>query len=111
MKFNQTRIYGKALELVADSRGIVDELPRGPGFLGDQLRRASASVVLNFAEGHDKGSLAEQRRFLRIARGSAQECLAILDVADRLGAISPERYAEAHEHADHLVRMLVRFRR
>jgi four helix bundle protein len=68
-------------------------------------------VVLNFAEGHDKGSLAEQRRFFRMARGSAQECMAILDVAERLGAVTPQRYAGAHEHADHVVRMLIRFRR
>jgi four helix bundle protein len=110
MNFENTHIYQRGLALVSLSRQVVDELPVGTGFLADQLRRASASVVLTFAEGYDKGSLAEQRRFFRMARGSAQEVRAILDVADRLGAISPHRHAEGREVTDHIVRMLFRFR-
>jgi four helix bundle protein len=110
MNFEHTRIYSRALELVSLSRQVIAELPVGCGFLSDQLRRASASVVLNFAEGYDKGSLAEQRRFFRMSRGSAQEVLAIFDVAERLGAIRPARRAQGRELCDHLVRMLVRFR-
>jgi four helix bundle protein len=111
MNFQNTRIYARALELVSLSKAVVDDLPKGFAFLGDQLRRAAASVVLNFAEGHDKGSLAEQRRYLRIARGSAQEVAAVLDVGARFGAVSAEHHAAGQELCDHLVRMLYRFRR
>ncbi len=110
MNFENTRIYNKALELVALAHHINAELPTGCGFLADQLRRATASVVLNFAEGYDKGSSKEQRRFFRMARGSAQEVAAILDVADRLRAVSPRSYRAGKELTDHLVRMLFRFR-
>ncbi|MCL4819064.1 MAG: four helix bundle protein [Vicinamibacteria bacterium] len=55
--------------------------PHGSG-LGDQLRRASASVVLNLAEGYGRGSRGEQARFTAIARGSALECVAILDLLE-----------------------------
>ena len=43
--------------------------------LGDQIRRASKSIPVNIAEGFGKqaGSVAEFRRFLRIAVGSADE--------------------------------------
>ena len=105
-----THIYQRGLALVSLSRQVINEFPIGTGFLADQLRRASASVVLTFAEAYDKGSLAEQRRFFRMARGSAQEVRAILDVADRLGAIAPRRHAEGSELCDHIVRMLFRFR-
>jgi len=110
MNFENTHIYQRSLDLVSLARLVIAELPVGCGFLADQLRRAAASVVLTFAEGYDKGSLTEQRRFFRMARGSAQEVLAILDVADRLGAISTARRTEGRELCDHLTRMLFRFR-
>ncbi len=111
MNFQQTRIYNRSLELVSLSQEIISGLPKGHAFLADQLRRASTSIVLNFAEGHDKGTLTEQRRYFRIARGSAQEVAAIFDVAHRLGAIAPAHYEQGADLCDHIVRMLFRFRR
>jgi four helix bundle protein len=90
---------------------VIQQLPPGCGFLADQLRRATASVALNFAEGYAKLSLADQRRFFGIARASAQESLAILDVAQRLGAISPQLHHRGTDLGDHLVKMLAKLRR
>ena len=90
---------------------VIDQLPPGHGFLADQLRRAASSVVLNFAEGHDKGTPKEQRRYFRMARGSAQEVAAIFDVAHCLNAITHEHHTQGIELCDHIVRMLFRFRR
>ena len=53
--------------------------------LRDQLRRASSSVVLNTAEGFGSVSRGVKRRHYEIARGSAMECVAILDLAVALG--------------------------
>jgi four helix bundle protein len=53
--------------------------------LRDQLRRASSSVVLNAAEGFGSRSRGVKRRHYEIARGSAMECVAILDLAVALG--------------------------
>jgi four helix bundle protein len=46
----------------------------------DQLDRASTSVPLNIAEGNGKFAIRDRCRFLDIARGSALECAACLDV-------------------------------
>ncbi|MCM2258739.1 MAG: four helix bundle protein [Vicinamibacteria bacterium] len=60
-------------------RLVADLAPHGSG-LGDQLRRAAASIALNLAEGHGRLTRAEQARFTLIARGSALECMAVLDL-------------------------------
>jgi four helix bundle protein len=44
------------------------------------LKRASWSIPLNIAEGCGKLSNVDKQRFHSIARGSAMECGAILDV-------------------------------
>src|SRR5207247_11017662 len=46
----------------------------------DQLDRASTSIPLNIAEGNGKFSAKDRARFLEMARGSALECAAYLDV-------------------------------
>ena len=53
--------------------------------LRDQLLRASSSAVLNTAEGFGSASRGVKRRHYEIARGSAMECVAILDLAVALG--------------------------
>ena len=45
-----------------------------------QLQRASASIVLNIAEGADEIAPLQKTQFYRIARRSAAECDAILDI-------------------------------
>ena len=48
--------------------------------LRDQLERASLSVILNTAEGAGRRSRTDKRRHYAIARGSAMECAAAVDV-------------------------------
>jgi four helix bundle protein len=67
---------------------------RGCRSLRDQLERASSSIVLNIAEGAGRFARPEKAHFYLIARGSAMECVAVLDVALGRGLIT----AAAHRH-------------
>ena len=109
MYHDRTRIYPLALELVEVSHEVLDKLPQGYGFLADQLRRASASVCLNFAEGCGKESKRDRRRYFMAARGSAYEVAAVLDVAVRFGVLSQETRKRGHALCDAICGMLTRF--
>jgi len=72
-------LYEKARE----SNKIIDRLLKNKSIhpiLSDQLKRASTSIVLNIAEGNGRWTQKDRRRFFVIARGSVEECMAILDL-------------------------------
>ena len=70
-----------AYRLALEFRGhVVRWLPLRRAELSDQLDRASISIVLNIAEGVGRTSPRDQARTFAIARGSAIECLAVLDL-------------------------------
>lgn len=106
MKHEQSRIYLTSRELVADAAVVVGKLPPGFGFLADQLRRASSSVLLNFSEGSRHHSLKERRRFFTMAAGSAAEVSAIADVAQGFGAIAPGEHTAIKDRCNHICAML-----
>jgi four helix bundle protein len=73
----------------------------------DQLDRASTSIPLIIAEGKGKFSAADRARFLEIARGSALECAACLDVLAVRKLIATERIVVAKEQLVRIVNMLI----
>src|SRR6266700_3920616 len=73
----------------------------------DQLDRASTSIPLNIAEGNGKFSTVDRARFLEIARGSALECAACLDVLAVRKLVAAERILPAKERLVRIVNMLM----
>jgi four helix bundle protein len=74
-----------ALEFQALASSIL--LPHGRRELRDQLDRAALSIVLNTAEGAGRTGAADKARFFAMARGSAMECAAVLDVLRATGIV------------------------
>src|SRR5258708_7630725 len=73
----------------------------------DQLDRASTSIPLNIAEGNGKFSDTDRSRFLEIARGSALECAACLDVLVVRKLVPADRVASQKEQLVRVVNMLM----
>jgi four helix bundle protein len=73
----------------------------------DQLDRASTSVPLNIAEGNGKFSVKDRARFLEMARGSALECAACLDVLVARKLATLEQVADAKANLAAIVRMMI----
>lgn len=71
--------YQRGIEFVAWSSQLLQNLATKAA-VSNQLDRASTSVPLNIAEGNGKCTGPDRCRYFDIARGSALECAACLDV-------------------------------
>ena len=103
-------VHEIASELAADAiklaRGI-----RGPGAFGrsEQLVRAAISIPSNIAEACGRGTLADFRRFLIYARGSAQEVRSQLEIVRRVDPSKRSEVLRLEGRTALLIKMLGRF--
>ncbi len=74
--------------------------------MADQLQRAGTSISLNIAEGAGEFSSKEKARFYRMAKRSATECAAILDVCSKLELAEKDAVNTGRELLLRIVAML-----
>ena len=72
-------VYQDTIRFISWVDTLLEGIPKGLA-VHTQLDRASTSIPLNIAEGNGKYTPADRCRFFDIARGSALECAACLDV-------------------------------
>ena len=107
-KLLTVRVYQAATTFVASVDYVAAALPRGRGYLVDQLRRAALSIQANIAEGAGEFSPPDKVRFYRMALRSATECGALLDSCGRLQLSDQEALDEALILLDRIVGMTTR---
>jgi four helix bundle protein len=81
---------------------------RGRPDLIEQARRSASAIPLNVAEGGGEFARKEKARFYRIARRSADELSAALDVLVDAGVAREEELVEARDLIVRVVSMLVK---
>ncbi len=110
--FNHQKLkcYEYALDAARKVPTLINKWPAGYAYLEDQLKRAASSVVLNISEGNYRYSVKERARFFIIARASAGEVSAILDIAHAYRLISDEDYSSLQSTLLSIVKMLYRLR-
>ncbi len=105
--FKDLRVWVKAhaltLAVYQETRSFPKEEMYG---LTGQLRRASASVGANIAEGCGRRSDAEMRRFVQIARGSANEVEYHLLLAKDLNLLTAVEHKDLEAKILEIQRML-----
>ncbi len=72
-------VYQDAIGFVSWADELLETIPKSLA-VHNQLDRASTSIPLNIAEGNGKYTAPDRCRFFDIARGSALECAACLDL-------------------------------
>ncbi len=99
-------VYQESLAIVAWVEPLLQKLPKTIA-VGDQLDRASTSMVLNLGEGNGKYTSSDRCRFFDNSRGSALECAAALDVLASQGRCQLTEVAPGKERLRRIVSMLV----
>ena len=106
-RFSQLKVWQEARTLL----GLVSEATRrmrAEGDLKSQMRRAAISVASNIAEGAERGSDAEFRHFLAIARASNAEVEAQATIAGDLRCLAQTDADRVVRQCDLIGRMLNR---
>ena len=98
-------VYRVALEFQVRAAALAS---RCDAVVRDQLRRASLSCVLNVAEGAGSRSRPQKRQCYGIARGSAMESAAIIDVLGVRGIAEPTECRQARTLLVRIVQMLTK---
>ena len=108
MDYEKLDVYQRAIEFLQLALRITNDLPRGESELRSQLKRAAMSIPLNIAEGCGKNGPADRARFHAIARGSAMECGALLQVCAIAGYANGDEARQGRELTIRIVAMLSR---
>ncbi|MBX3275804.1 MAG: four helix bundle protein [Sandaracinaceae bacterium] len=102
---NTFRLYGLSLKAARLVGPVAKSIGRSDPDLARQLRRALCSVHLNLAEGMDARGRNRPLRY-QSALGSANECIAALEVAEALDYIA--RDEQAYDALQHVRATLIR---
>jgi four helix bundle protein len=103
-KFEDLLVWQKAVELTVDLYACMEKV-NDFGFK-NQIQRASLSISNNLAEGFERGSDRDFKRFLFIAQGSCSEVKSMLYVGVRLKYIRTDSYIELNQRVVEIGKML-----
>lgn len=107
-KFRDLKVWQRAMALTISIYRETAQFPAEERFgLVSQLRRASAAIPLNIAEGSGNSSNREFCRFLEIAQRSGYEVMTGIDIARGLGYWTDELADSLLKDVDEIVAMIV----
>jgi four helix bundle protein len=105
--FKNLKVWTKAHELTLAIYQCTRKFPKEEMYgLSSQVRRASASIGANIAEGCGRRSDPEMKRFVQIARGSASELEYHLLLARDLQLLTGDEFKNLEAKVFEIQRML-----
>lgn len=104
--FEKLEVYQKAVNFADEVAALTEGFPRGYGFLATQLNRAALSIATNLAEGNGRFTKPDRRNFFIIARGSAQECIPLLEIARRRGLVKDDAALALRDRLEVIAKMI-----
>jgi four helix bundle protein len=105
--FRDLKVWQRSMTLVEEIYGITRSFPRHEQFgLTSQLRRAAVSIPSNIAEGKRRKKQRVYLNHLDVALGSQGEVELQLEIAKRIGFLSPHDYGRLQTLVEEVGRML-----
>lgn len=107
MKFENLRVWQKALEMTVEIHNLTKSFPKEEMFvLTSQIKRAMDSVALNIAEGSTGNTNAEFRRFLTYSIRSGIEVIGCLHIAKARNIIQQEQFEKIYAEINELIKSI-----
>lgn len=104
--FENLEVYKKAIAFADEISNLTEKFSKGNYYLTDHLNRAALSISTNIAEGNGRYSKADRKNFFRISRGSAFECIPILELCNRKKLIAEGKHKVLKGNLDEICKML-----
>lgn len=105
--FKDLKVWQKSIDLAVEVYKATSLLPNDEKYgLISQMKRCSASVSSNIAEGSGRGSSAQFKYFLNISQGSAFELEAQLIISNRLELLDDNLSTSLIEKTTEIQRMI-----
>jgi four helix bundle protein len=95
------------MQIAEDVYKLTRGFPRDEMYgMTSQIRRSSASIAANIAEGYGRENRGSFVQYLRIAQGSLKETETHLLLSERVGLLKRKQIESLLEQSDELGRML-----
>ncbi|MBT8041929.1 MAG: four helix bundle protein [Pontiella sp.] len=105
--YRKIKAWKLADDLAVQIYQLTKQFPKDEMFaLTSQLRRAGYSVPSNIAEGAGRRTTKDFLRFLDIAKGSINEVMYFLHLADRLAYLTTDEAAKMSDAAEEVAKCL-----
>jgi four helix bundle protein len=102
-------VWQKAVELAVSVKKVTDSFPKSELFGSvSQMRRASASIAANIAEGYGRVGRGEYLKHLGYARGSAFELNTHMVIARKVGLLKDDVLEDQYRDVVRLLAGLIR---
>ncbi|MEX0877570.1 MAG: four helix bundle protein [Candidatus Spechtbacterales bacterium] len=99
-------VWQKAMDLVEEVYNITSSFPKTEVYgLTSQMRRSAVSIPSNIAEGRNRGSKKDYRRFIFMSRGSGAELQTQIEIAKRLN-FKDVNYTKVEDLLEEVMKML-----
>jgi len=110
--YKEMNFYKLSIDLVDLTYKLTGQFPKEEKYgLIDQMRRASASVPSNIAEGAGRDTKKQLFQFLSIAKGSLCELDTQYDIANRQGFVPDDKLPIAKDLITQISKTMYGFRK
>jgi len=106
--FEKLEVYQRGLEFAGTIETLCDDIAKGNYHLVNQLRRAALSISLNISEGSGRWHPKDKKQFYLIARGSAYECVPVIDLIKRKRLLDEAAYLSLRSDLETIAKMLTK---
>jgi four helix bundle protein len=100
-------VWRKSMDLAVAAYRLTDTFPVHERYgLTSQIRRSSASIPANIAEGYGRESAGAYAQQLRVAQGSSKEFETHVELAHRIGMVDQSSLSNILSSSEEIGKML-----